>query len=73
MRHSISISLTDTIFKQLKSQCKKEGSNGSELIRQALREYFFRSSLSNIRKKAMIETIKQKMDLTEEEIFKQIS
>lgn len=73
MRHSVSISLPDGIFEQFKSQCKKENANGSEIMRQALRTYFFRKEFSRLRKKAVLEAARRGIHLTEEEIFKQVS
>ncbi|MEK6645755.1 MAG: ribbon-helix-helix protein, CopG family [Candidatus Firestonebacteria bacterium] len=73
MRNSISISLPDAIFRQLKSESKEESSNSSEIVRKALREYFFREKFDRLRKKAKIEAVKRGIRLTEEEIFEQVS
>jgi metal-responsive CopG/Arc/MetJ family transcriptional regulator len=73
MRHSVSISLPDGIYKQLKIECKKENANGSEVVRQALRVYFFRKELERLRQIARIEAQKRGIELTEEEIFKRVS
>ncbi len=73
MRQAVSISLPAGLFKQLKSQCRKENANGSEIVREALREYFFRTEFARLRRKAMIEAAKRGISLTEEAIFKQIS
>ena len=73
MRHSLSISLPETMYKQLKTECKKESANGSEIVRQALRVYFFRKEFSRLRQKALIEAEKRGINLTEEEIFEKIS
>lgn len=73
MRHSVSISLPEAIFKQLRSQSKKENASWSEIIREALREYLFRAEFSRLRRKALIEATKRGISLAEEDIFKQIS
>ncbi|MBU4342760.1 MAG: ribbon-helix-helix protein, CopG family [Candidatus Omnitrophica bacterium] len=73
MRHSLSISLPEGMYKQLKTECKKENANGSEVVRQALRVYFFRRDFARARQKAMIEAEKRGISLTEEEVFKKIS
>lgn len=73
MRHSVSISLSGGIFKQLKSLSKEENANWSEIVRRALREYVFRREFTRLHRKAMIEAAKRGINLTEEEIFKKIS
>lgn len=73
MRHSVSISLPDPIYSQLKSQCKKEHASSSEVIREALREYFFESEFSRLHKKAVLEMAKRGIKVSEDEIFSQIS
>lgn len=73
MRHSVSISLPDGIYRQFKAECKKENANGSEIVRGALRAYFFRREFALLRKKAMLEAAKRGISLTEEEIFKKVS
>lgn len=73
MRHSVSISLPEGIYKQLKTECKKENANGSEMVRQALRVYFFRKELDRVRRIARIEAEKRGIELTEEEIFRRVS
>lgn len=73
MRNSVSISLPDAMLKQLKSENKKENANSSEIVRKALREYFFREEFARLRRKAMIEAVKRGIRLTEEEIFAQVS
>ena len=73
MRHSVSISLPAGIFKEFKGYCRKENASASEIIRQALRVYFFRREFSNLRRLAMLEAAKRGINITEEEIFKQVS
>jgi predicted transcriptional regulator len=73
MRNSVSISLPDGIFKQLRSESKKENANLSEIVRKALREYFFKAEFARLHRKAMIEAAKKGIHLTEEEIFRQVS
>lgn len=73
MRNSVSISLPDAMFKQLKNESRKENANSSEVVRKALREYFFREEFAHLHRKAMIEAAKRGIHLTEEEIFEQVS
>ena len=73
MRHSLSISLPEGIYKQLKSQTRKENANGSEIVRKALRGYFFRTEFEHLHRIARIEAAKRGIEITEEEIFKKIS
>lgn len=73
MRHSVSISLPEAMYKELKTECKKENANGSEVVRQALRVYFFRKDLDRLHRIARIEAEKRGINLTEEEIFKKVS
>jgi metal-responsive CopG/Arc/MetJ family transcriptional regulator len=55
MRHSVSISLPNEIFKRLKLESKQEKANWSEIIRKALREYFFHSEFVRLHKRARLE------------------
>jgi predicted transcriptional regulator len=73
MRNSVSISLPDAMYEQLKKENKKENANSSEIVRKALREYFFREEFARLHRKAMIEAAKRGIRLTEEEIFKRVS
>ena len=61
------------MYKQLKTECERENANGSEIIRQALRVYFFRKEFERLRNKARIEAEKRGINLTEEQIFEKIS
>lgn len=61
------------MYKELKTECKKENANGSEVVRQALRVYFFRKDLDHLHRMARIEAEKRGINLTEEEIFKKVS
>jgi len=73
MRNSVSISLPDAIFRQLRSESRKEKANISEVVRKALREHFFKVEFARLHRKAMLEATKRGIRLTEEEIFEQIS
>lgn len=73
MRHSVSISLPEGMYKELQTECRKEDANGSEIVRQALRTYFFRKEFDRLHKKAMLEAEKRGINLTEEEIFEKVS
>lgn len=43
-----------------------------EIARQSLREYFFRTELARLRRRAMIEAARRGVALSEDEIFKQV-
>lgn len=73
MRQSVSISLPKDVAKQLKYQCKIEKASSSEIVREALREHFFRTEFTRVRRKCMVEAAKRGIHLTEEDIFKQVS
>ena len=73
MRHAVSISLSDRIFKQLKSYCRKENANSSETARRALREFFYHQEFSRVRSKFQLEAKRKGVRFTEEEIFKRVS
>jgi predicted transcriptional regulator len=73
MRHSVSISLPPVLWKRLRSYCKDENSSGSEIVREALRDYFFRTEFACLRRKAMIEATRKGIHLSEEEIFRRVS
>lgn len=73
MRNSVSISLPDPVFEQLKEESHREHASSSEIVRKALRDYFFKEEFAQLRRKAMIEATKKGIHLTEEDIFKQIS
>jgi predicted transcriptional regulator len=73
MRHSVSISLSDGIFKKLKTLCKQENANWSEIVRKALREYFVKAEFERLRRIAAIESARRGIHLTEEEIFDRVS
>lgn len=73
MRHSVSISLPEGMYRQLKSYCVKEDANWSEVARKALRDFFYRQELFRLRGKALLEAERKGLRLTEEEIFKSVS
>lgn len=73
MRNSVSISLPDALLKQLKNEVREENANSSEIVRKALREYFFKEEFARLRRKAIIEAAKRGIHLTEEDIFEQVS
>ncbi|MEK6732472.1 MAG: ribbon-helix-helix protein, CopG family [Candidatus Omnitrophota bacterium] len=73
MRQSVSISLPKAVVKQLKYQCKVERASSSEIVREALREHFFRTEFSRLRRKAMLEAARKGIHLSEEDIFKKVS
>lgn len=70
MRSIVSVSLPTKILNNLKSESKKENANLSEIIRRALSDYFFRTEFERLRKKAMLESAKRGIRITEEEILK---
>jgi Arc/MetJ-type ribon-helix-helix transcriptional regulator len=73
MRQSVSISLPKDMLNQLRFECKREHANGSEIIRRSLRAYFFQSTFDRLRRVAQIEATKRGVQVSEEDIFDQIS
>jgi len=61
MRNVLSISLPQTVLKDLKSESKKEKASVSEVVRKALKDYFFRSEFERARKKVKMEMVKKKI------------
>lgn len=73
MRKVLSISLPDPLLRQLKEESKKENATYSELIRKAIQDLLFRKEFAELRKKAMLEAAQKGINLTEEQIFREIS
>jgi len=73
MRNSVSISLPDAVLRKLKDNSKKENANISEVVRKALKDYFFKTEFDELRKKAMLEAAKKGIVLSEDEILEKIS
>lgn len=72
MRDTVTISLPPEIKKQLDKVAKKEQVNRSDIIREALRRYLFRTELEAIRRKMVPKA--QSMEIyTDEDIFKIVS
>jgi predicted transcriptional regulator len=73
MRNVLSISLPQAVLKDLKSESKKEKASVSEVVRKALKDYFFRSEFERARKKVKMESAKKGIHFTETEILEKIS
>ncbi len=57
----------------MKSYCREENANWSEITRRALREFFYHQEFSKARDKFQLEAKKKGIGFTEEEIFKRVS
>ena len=73
MRKILSISLPDPLLRQLKAEGKRENATTSELIREAIQNLLFRKEFTELRKKATLEAAQKGINLTEEQIFREIS
>lgn len=73
MRNILSISLPNEILRELKIETKKENSTISEVVRKALKDYFFKSEFERARKKVQLENAKKGIKFSEEEILEQFS
>lgn len=73
MRNSVSISLPTVVLRQLKAKSKEESTSWSQIVREALRQYFFKAEFNRLRRKAMIEAARKGIRVTEEEILRQVS
>ena len=69
MRNVLSISLPDEILKTLRNESKNESASVSEVVRKALKDYFFRSEFDRVRKKAQLDMAKRGIKPTEEDIL----
>jgi len=76
MRHSLSISLPEQLFKELDAERKKEEVGWSELARKAFRSYLVESGFDRLRQKTILQAAQQGVDATkmsDEEIIKFVS
>ena len=73
MRNSVSVSLPNVLLKELKSRSRSEHTHRSEIVRKSLREYFFRTEFARLRRKMSLEVARRGTEMTEEEIFREIS
>ncbi|MDD5447702.1 MAG: ribbon-helix-helix protein, CopG family [Actinomycetota bacterium] len=72
MRESISISLPTSLKEKLDEAVKRDQVNRSDIIREALREYFARKDLEHIRQN-MVPLAEAKGIFTDEDVFKEVS
>ena len=72
MRQSVSISLPTRLKAKLDQAVKKDRMNRSDIVREALREYFARKDLERIRQN-MIPLAEAKDVYSDEDIFKEVS
>ena len=72
MRESVTVSLSTRLKKRLDETVKKEHVNRSDVVREALRQYFAQQDLKRIRK-SMIPLAEEKGIFTDEDVFKEVS
>jgi len=72
MRESVTISLTTWLKERLDQTVKRGQMNRSDVVREALRDYFARQDLQRIRRN-MIPIAETKGIFTDEDVFREVS
>lgn len=72
MKDSISISLPGVLKRKLDKLTKQEQIKPSDVVREALREYFIRREFQRLRSSLLVEAEKRKL-YTDEDVFRQVS
>jgi metal-responsive CopG/Arc/MetJ family transcriptional regulator len=72
MRESVTISLTTWLKERLDQTVKRGQMNRSDVVREALRDYFAREDLQRIRRN-MIPIAETKGIFTDEDVFREVS
>jgi len=72
MRESVSISIPTWLKEKLDQAVQKDQLNRSDVVRDALREYFARKDLEQIRKQ-MVPLAEAKGIFTDEDVFREVS
>ena len=72
MKDSISISLPAVLKRKLDKLTKQERINRSDVVRDALREYFTRREFQRLRSSLVLEAEKRGI-YTDEDVFRQVS
>lgn len=72
MRESVTISLPGDLKKKLDQATKRMHVNRSDIVREALRQYFSLQEFRNIRVKALAEAEARGV-FTDEDVFKEVS
>jgi len=72
MREVISVSLTKDLKKKLEELSKSLQNSKSEIVKQALRQFFVKEEFKNLRGK-MISEAKKRDIYTDEDVFEKIS
>lgn len=72
MRESVSISLPPWLKERLDQSVKRDRMNRSDIVREALREYFTRKDLERIRQ-SMIPLAEARGVFTDEDVFREVS
>ena len=72
MRESVSISLPPWLKERLDQAVKGEQMNRSDIVREALKEYFTRKDLERIRQN-MVPLAEARGVFTDEDVFREVS
>ena len=72
MRESVTVSLPTWLKKKLDQATKREHVNRSDIVREALRQYFALQDFRRIREKAIPEA-EAKGIFTDEDVFREVS
>lgn len=59
MRKVLPVSLPESLFKEVKKLSQKQETSISEIVREALKQFLFKTEFEEIRRKAMIEAEKK--------------
>ena len=73
MRNVISVSLPDELVERIKAQSKKESMSASEIIRKALKSYYFHQDFTKARQQCLATLAERGEYLTDEDIFREVS
>ncbi|OGQ50789.1 MAG: CopG family transcriptional regulator [Deltaproteobacteria bacterium RIFCSPLOWO2_02_FULL_53_8] len=72
MRETITISLPSELKKKLTAVVKQEHTNRSDIVREALRQYFAREEFQRLRRR-MLPQAERSGIFTDEDVFKKVS
>lgn len=72
MRQTITISLPLALKKRLTEAVKQEHTNRSDIVREALRQYFAREEFQRLRR-IMLPQAERRGVFTDEDVFKKVS
>ena len=72
MRRTVTLSLSETTRRQLDRIAKEEGVSRSDVVRESLRDYFFKRELRRLRSQLLPAAQKRGIH-TDEDVFERVS